>query len=195
MKYTVRIQIFFVQSLLIVALTGLVKSAYGNPAKEFLTEKEIEQIQIAQEIHLRVKLYLEFAALRLKTAEERLSGKESEPGDPFEFFSPEEMVDGYYRILDSVMLNVDAEFQESDENEKDNLRKALKSLKGSTENALKLLEVLKKIAEEKQKETLWDMVNRAIDITRVAREGAQLGLSKYPDPLNKKTREPHSNNR
>ena len=31
----------------------------GSPKKEFLTEKEIEQIQDNNEIHIRVKLYLD----------------------------------------------------------------------------------------------------------------------------------------
>ena len=62
------------------------------PAKEFLTPKEIEKIQEAQELDKRVKLYLDAAALRLKTVEERFRGQESNPGDPLEFFSIEEML-------------------------------------------------------------------------------------------------------
>jgi hypothetical protein len=160
--------------------------AWGNPPKEFLTEKEIEQIQIAQEIHLRVKLYMEYAAARLAAAEDRLNGKESPEGDPFEFFSPEDMIDGYYRILSSVMITLDDAYQRADSVDLEYVKKALKSLKGSTENAAKRLDVLKRIAEEKQKEELWNLVNKAMDITKGAREGADYGLSMHPDPPEKR---------
>jgi len=149
----------------------------AGPPKEFLTEKEIALIQDAQEIDARAKIYLAAAALRLKTAEERLYGKESAEGDPFEFYSPEDLLDGYYRILRSVMLNLDEAYQRPGAN-RQKIRGALKDLKKATEKAAKDLEVLKKLAEEKRKEELWDLVNRAIDITGGANEGAESGLSR-----------------
>jgi hypothetical protein len=159
----------------------------GYAGKEFLTDKEIDTIQLHQEIHLRVKFYLEFAESRLKTAEARLNGVESVAGDPLEFFTPEEMVDGYYRILRSVMMNLDEAYQKSDPRDRPIVRRALKNLKVSTENALKRLEILKKIAEEKKMEELWNMVNNAIDVTNGAHEGAELGISRDPEtPTQKK---------
>jgi hypothetical protein len=169
-----------------LACICVVLTASGNPRKEFLTDKEIELIQENQEINIRVKLYLDFAASRLKTAEERLSGKESEPGDPFEFFTPEEMLNGYYRILESVMINLEDAYQKSDPLEKGMVQKALKSLRMGTESALPQLEILKKIAEEKDKEELWNLVNKAIEISKGAHEGAVSGISKEPDPPAKK---------
>ena len=73
-------------------------------AKEFLTPDEIFKIQEAQEVEKRIKIYMDAAALRLKTAEERLQGKESVAGDPLEFFTVQEMLDGYNRIIRSVMF-------------------------------------------------------------------------------------------
>jgi hypothetical protein len=158
------------------------------PGKEFLTEKEIALIQDAQEIDLRIKIYLEAAALRLKTAEERLYGKESLEGDPLEFFTPEDLLDGYYRILRSVMFSLDEAFQKP-RSDQAKVRSALKALKKHTEQAAKDLEVLKKVAEEKQKEELWNLVNNAIDINSGAREGADSGLSRLPaDESDKKTK-------
>ena len=178
---------FLVPLLSALACVFAVLAASGNPKREFLTEKEIEQIQDSSEIHMRVKLYLDFAASRLKVAEERLSGKESEPGDPFEFFTPEDMLAGYYRILESVMLNLDDAYQKTDSIERGKVQRALKALKGETENALTQLEILKKIAEEKDKEELWDLVQKAIDISKGAHEGAESGISKDPDPADKKS--------
>jgi hypothetical protein len=169
-----------------VVLTGLfatipLRTASG---KEFLTPKEIEQIQDAQEIDRRVKVYLDAAALRLKTAEERLGGKEAEPGDPLEFFTVEDMVDAYYRIIKSVMTNLDDAYQRPDV-DREKVTKALKELKSGTEWAGKVLLSLKKTAEEKRKEDLWNLVNQSIDITNGAHEGAELGLSKSPTPRTK----------
>jgi len=169
-------------------------TAQAGAAKEFLTSKEIEKIQDTYLIDARVKIYMEAAALRLKAAEERLTGKESTPGDPLEFFTPEDMLDGYYRILKSVMMNIDDAAQnpgrtsgvringETARNDKQRIGNALKLLKSETEKDLDELLILKKIAEEKKKEQLWNLVNEAIDITNGAHEGAEYGLSKQPPP-------------
>lgn len=167
-------------SLLARLLALAAAAAPGAQAREFLTPKEIQRIQDAQEIDERVKIYLEAAALRIKTAEERLTGKESQTGDPLEFFSVEEMLDGYYRCLRSVMINLDDAAQ-NPRTAPERLKKALKGLRESTEKAAKDLEVLKKLAEEKRLEKAWNLVNQAIDITQGAREGAELGLSRYPE--------------
>lgn len=173
---------------ILAAAAVLIPASSGSPEKEFLTAKEIELIQDCQEIDRRVKIYLDAAEFRLKEAEERLHGKESEAGDPFEFFSVEDMLDGYYRILRSVMLNLDAAFQKGGP-DREKVRSALKNLKKTTERTAKDLEILKKIAEEKLKEELWNLVNKAIDITDGAHEGAESGLSRLPAaPSERKTK-------
>lgn len=175
------------RSFLVLACACTVLAAFGIPRKEFLTEKEIELIQVTSEINIRVKLYLDFASARLKAAEERLSGKETEPGDPFEFFMPEDMLDGYYRIFESVMINLEDAYSKPDPLEQSKVQKSLKNLKKVAGQALTQLEILKKIAEEKDKEKLWILVNEAIEITRGALEGAESGISKEPDPAQKKS--------
>jgi hypothetical protein len=169
----------------------------ASAAKEFLTSKEIERIQDAYLIDVRVEIYMEAAALRLKTAEERLTGKESIPGDPLEFFTTEDMLDGYYRILKSVMMNLDDAAQnpgrtsgvringETARNDKPRIGKALKQLRSDTEKDISELLILKKLAEEKKKEQFWNLVNEAIDITNGAHEGAEYGLSKQSAPPDK----------
>lgn len=185
---TARMKRFLFRLLpMLIWMCGLLGTR-GYAEKEFLTDKEIDAIQLNQEIHKRVKLYMEFAELRLKTAEDRLNGVESVAGDPLEFFTPEEMVDGYSRILRSVMMNMDEAFQKTDPRDRPIVRQALKNLKGSTEKALKRLEIIKMIAEEKKMEELWNLVNDAIDVTNGAHEGAELGISRDPEtpsPKNK----------
>jgi hypothetical protein len=155
--------------------------------REFLTPQEIEKIQDAQEIDKRVKIYMEAASLRLTTAEERLNGKESSPGDPLEFFTVEEMVDGYYRILKSVMANVD-DVASRPFSDRKALDQALQTLKTTTGEAVKQLEILKKLAEDKQREELWNLVNRAIDIAKGAHEGAEAALAGRSTPSKAKKR-------
>jgi hypothetical protein len=162
----------------VCALTCLVGAPLiAAQAKEFLTPLEIEKIQEAQEIDQRIKVYMEAAELRLRTAEDRLGGKESTPGDPMEFFSVEEMIDGYYAIIRSAMYNLDDAVKKPS-TDKTKFYKALKNLEESTERAVKELAILKKAAEEKQKEELWDLVNRAMDIAHGAHEGAQKALER-----------------
>jgi hypothetical protein len=155
----------------------------ASPEKEFLTDKEIALLQENQQIASRVKLYLNAAALRLKCAEDRLSGKESEEGDPLEFWTPEDMLEAYSRILDSTMYHLEDAYQNPRLNPE--IGSALKSLRKATEEAGKELEILKKIAEDQKKERLWNLVNQAIENTNDAHQGAEQGLSKNPPPPEK----------
>jgi hypothetical protein len=177
--------------LLGAVLLGVCFIRTGAAAKEFLTPLEIQKIQDAQEIDDRMKVYLEAAALRLKTAEERLTGKESQPGDPLEFYTVEEMLDGYYRCLKSVMLNLDEAVQKP-RTDPARLKKALKNLKDSSEKAGKDLAVLKKLTEEKLLEKPWNLVKQALDITQGARDGAELGLSQFSEDKDKARKPPRS---
>ncbi len=155
--------------------------------KEYLTSEEIAKIQDEQEIDRRTKVYLDAAALRLKVAEERLWGKESAAGDPMEFFSVEDMLEGYYQILRSLMINLDDAYQKPHV-EREKVVKALKNLRDSTGKALQDLEVLKKVAEEKRLEEVWNLAEQALDITRGAREGAEFGLAGQPQDKREKRR-------
>ena len=74
-------------------------------------------------------------------------GEETLPGDPLEFFTPEDMLDGYYRILNSVMLNLDDANQKA-VRDSNGLRKALKELRKRSKEALKKLDYLEKLAKK-----------------------------------------------
>jgi hypothetical protein len=170
--------------ILILALLTVSPFLTARPyplQKEFLTPLEIEKIQDAQEIDKRVKIYLDAAALRLKTAEERLNGKESAAGDPMEFFSVEDMVEGYFRCVRSVMLNLDGAAQ-SPKTERPSFSKALKNLKQSMESSQKSLQILKNMAEDRKKEELWNWVNKGLDVSHGAYEGAVSALEKDSAP-------------
>jgi hypothetical protein len=162
--------------ILVIAAVGVARFLPASPEKEFLTGKEIERLQDAQAIDLRVLVYMDAAERRLKAAEDRLTGKEPEQGDPLEFFTPEDLIDGYDRILQSVMTNLDAAFDARRDPRQ--LNKALKTLKKSTERASGPLDALKKLAEEKKKEELWNLVNKGIDLTGDVHDGAEEGLLK-----------------
>jgi hypothetical protein len=173
-------------SLLFPALPAVILCLAAAPAaKEYLTPKEIELIQDAQEIDRRVKILLDAAGLRLKEAEERLNGKESEPGDPLEFFSVEDMLEGYHQIIRSVMLNLDGAVQ-NPKTEPGRIGKALGNLKESGQKFEKSLAILKRMAEEKRREMLWNLADGALEITAGAREGAEEGLKKYKEEPKKK---------
>jgi hypothetical protein len=168
-----------------IILTGAACMIPASPEKEFLTNKEITAIQENQAIDARVAIYIIAAKLRLKTAEDRLTGKESSEGDPLEFFTPEDMLDGYCGILKSVMTNLDAAYKQGIR-EREKVQRALKTLKGAADTMSKELEVLTKLAKEKKKEEFGNLVNRAMDTTREAHEGAEYGLAQTStSPKNK----------
>jgi hypothetical protein len=167
-------------------LLGTVHS--GAAEKEYLTSAEIEKIQDTHEIDLRVKLLLDAGTLRLRTAQERLTGKEAEPGDPLELFSVEDLLDGYHRIVRSVMFTLDDAVQKPVV-DKVRFPKALKALKDSAEHSLKELALLKQMVEDKRLEEPWNLVNKGIDITQGALDGAVEALAKEPKAAPKKKRD------
>jgi hypothetical protein len=175
-----RILFFLAHSAILASIPVLV---FGSPEKDLLTENEILKIQDNREIVNRTKLYMDFAAARLKAAEERLIGKETQAGDPFEYFTPEDMLDNYCRIVKNLMSHLDDAYKKPAQDQ--NLHRALKSLKKDAESARSQLEVLKKIAEDQKKERLWNLVNKAIEITNDAHSGAEFGLSKSSPPQKK----------
>jgi hypothetical protein len=174
---------------LVIALffCSIFSAVSNSAAREFLTDEEIKKIQEAQEINRRIKIYMDAAEYRLKTAEERLLGEEPVEGDPLEFSAPEDLVDGYYQILRSVMLNLDGAYQEPG-TDLYKVKEGLKTLEKATENTSKQLKILRRIAEDKKKEELWNLVNKAIDITDGAHEGAVYGLEKLAEMLDRKQR-------
>jgi len=117
------------------------------------------------------------ASLRLRTVLDRFDGKDSKPGDALEFYSPQDMLDDYYKIMDRIMFVVSEAFESPHNRENINIKKALQTLKSETSGNLKKMTELMKFAEEKQNEELWNGVNSAIDITKGVLAGADEGLS------------------
>jgi hypothetical protein len=150
---------------------GLALSAAQRGSREFLTEEEIAVVQAKQQIGPRVEYYLRIAGLRLDSSLARLKGEETLPEDPLEYFTPEDMLDGYYRILNSVMLNLEEEYQKSGYDAA-RMQKVIKELHKRTEECSRRLEVLETLARERNDEELLRLIARAAGITDGAHEGA-----------------------
>jgi hypothetical protein len=134
-------------------------------AKDFLTDKEIELLQNTQIVANRARIYMDAAALRLKTAKDKLSNKEYAEGDSMELLTPEEVVGAYSKILQSIHLIVGYAIEEPRRKGNESAPKALKILAAETTTAIKELEVLRRLAEEKQLNSLLDSINDAIETT------------------------------
>jgi len=147
------------------------------PARDFLTDREINRMQNVQDIDRRTDIFMDAAALRLRTAQDRFEGKESKPGDAMEFYSQEDMLDDYYKIMDRVMLVVGDAFEYPRQRENVNIKRTLNTLKSKSPDNLERLSVLKKLAGEKQRSDLLNRIDRAIDITEGIIDGAEEGLA------------------
>ena len=168
------------RKLLLTLLIGTISlgpALFAAPraSREYLTKEEIALVQAKQKIGPRIEYYLRIAELRLESARARLEGEETLPGDPLEYFTPEDMLDGYYRILNSVMLNLEEAYQKSGFDAA-SLQKALKELNKRTEECSRILGVLETLAKERDDEEMQRLVARASDITHGAREGASQAL-------------------
>jgi hypothetical protein len=156
------------KSLLFFVLLSLLFMLSFSPAghaKDFLTDKEIERLQETQSVANRTRIYMDAAALRLKTVKDKLSNKEYEAGDPMELLMPDEVIDAYCKILRSVHLIVGYAIEAPNRRGNESAEKALKTLKAETTIELKELDVLRRMTEEKHLNPLLDSINDAIDIT------------------------------
>jgi hypothetical protein len=134
-------------------------------AKDFLIDREIELLQNTQSVATRTRIYMDAAALRLKTMKDKLSNKEYEAGDPMELLMPEEVIDAYCKILRSVQLIMGYAVEAPNRRGHESAAKALKTVNEETKKALTELSVLRKMAEEKESIPLSDSINDAMDIT------------------------------
>jgi len=171
-------ELVFIRSIGFLAVLAVVffAAADGALARDFLTEQEIALMRKNQDIDKRTGIFMNAAALRLNTVLDRFEGIESKPGDALEFFSQEEMLDDYYKIIEHVMLVVRDAFESPRRRENVNIKKALQTLKSESPQYLEKLAALKIFAGEKQKKNLLNRLSQAIDITEGLLEGAEDGL-------------------
>jgi hypothetical protein len=153
------------QFFLLISFLFLSALSPEGRARDFLTDKEIDLLQNTQSVANRTRIYMDAAALRLKTVKDKLSNKEYEAGDPMELLMPEEVLDDYCKILRSVHLITGYAIEAPDRRGNESVEKALTILKAETTIALKELDILLRMAEEKQRNLLSGSINDAIDVT------------------------------
>jgi hypothetical protein len=159
-----------------ILAAGTLTGAFGFRPNEFLTEEEIDGIRKNQDIDPRVKLYLAAASLRLTSAQARMTGREILPGDPLEYLTPEDMIDGYYRILNSIMFNLDDASQKIPA-DRGGIRKALKRLRDKLQEFIPELQSMEERAAGENEAEMKRLIRRAVDISNSALEGAEQALS------------------
>lgn len=171
----------FITLVAVILLSGTFADAFGYREREFLTEAEIDAIRRNQKIDPRVKLYLRAASQRLMSAQSRLSGQETLPEDPLEYLTPEDMLDGYYKILNSVMFNLE-DASEKFPPDRGGIRKALKHLRDQMKKMIPELEFMEIRAVEREDKEMARLIKRAKDLSNAALEGAEQALSdKFSD--------------
>lgn len=152
----------------------------ATSGRELLTGKEIEQLRLYRELDKRVEIYLKAAELRLDTLRQRLAGQESKEGDPLEFQSTLDLLEGYISAMRSIMANIDEAvgYRYKKEFGRE-LVKALEKLKESSEKYQPRLEEILKEAAKRKDQQLYRQAERAIELTRGASEGASIGLERW----------------
>ena len=153
--------------------------------QEWLTDGEIEKLRERQELFKRVEFYIEAVELRIQAAEDRMEGKSTKEGDPFEFHSPVDLIKGCQMALRSTMLNIEDQvtYKKAAQAE---ITKALKKLKKSTESFLPRFKKILDTSLEKRNEPLARITHECIQFSDSAIKGASQVLEKL------KNREPDS---
>ncbi len=150
------------------------------------TGVEYEQVQDAQELKPRVKVFLKIAEARLDEIERRMARIEWEKEDPnpLEFYTYAQLARAYQRSLAGIMINIDEKARYKIASEKD-IKKSLELLNSGIQTFLPRLEPVKKLAEDRQEEDLYLEWREAWKASRKALQGSQFGLgapAKQKDP-------------
>ncbi len=147
------------------------------------TDVEYEKIQDAQELKLRVKVFLGIAEARLDEIERRTSGVEwdKEEQNPLEFYTYAQLVRAYQRSLEGIMINIDERVTYKTATEKD-IRKSLGWLNSNIKDFMPRLEPVKELSRERQDEDLYVEWRKAWKSSQTALEGSQLGLGDGEKP-------------
>jgi hypothetical protein len=162
--------------LLLVMLLARIPLAAGSP-QEWMTPAEIEKFRDEQDLAKRASMYMSAAKLRIEKAEDRLAGKNAPEGDPLEFNSVADLVLGCRSALHATMISIQDQvtYKKSESTE---IVKALKELKGASEDLLPKLEKIQKQAIEKRDEDLYRAVKECAQYADSAARGAKNAIEK-----------------
>ena len=141
------------------------------------TDEEHSDVQDAQELKKRVKVFLEIAEARLKEIDRRLQKQEwdKKKANPLEFYTYPQLVRAYHRALRSSMINIDEKARHRLASEKD-IKKVLESLNGKMQGFIPRLEPLRQVALDLQDEDFFLEWREAWKATHNALKGSQFGL-------------------
>lgn len=152
--------------------------AQGLHELDKFTDEEFTKIQLAQKLVKRVEVFLEIAGRRLSEIERRLEGKEWEEDEPnpLEFHTYEDLLHGYTRAIEGIMINIDEKASGGMEPEEE-IRKALKKLNKDIDKFIPRLTPLKQLVIDRKDESLGEKLLEAMKASDVAKKGAQFGLA------------------
>ena len=141
------------------------------------TDAEFELLRDAQELKMRVKVFLKIAEARLDEIERRMAGIEWEKEDPnpLEFYTYAQLARAYQGSIQGIMINIDEKARHKIATEKD-IKKSLELLNSRVQTFIPRLEPVKKLAEDRQDEDLYLEWREAWKASQKALQGSQFGL-------------------
>lgn len=151
--------------------------------RDRFTEEEFSKVQIAQKLIKRVEVFLVIAESRLDEIERRRDGKEWEGKEenPLEFYTFDDLLFAYHRAIDGIMVNIDAQVEQRQVEEKDAL-KALEKLDEKIDGFVDRLKAMESYIHERRDPEFAEAWERAMKTSDIARKGASFGLGKPSTP-------------
>lgn len=146
------------------------------------TEEEFTKVQYAQELVKRTEVFLEIAERRLEEVERRRAGKvwEEEEPNPLELYMYEDLLHGYVRAVDGIMVNIDTHARSGRVEEKD-LMKALEKLNEKIGTFIERLQGMEDLVREQLDQRFYEEWREALKTSDIARKGAAFGLGATKD--------------
>lgn len=146
------------------------------------TEDEFTKVQYAQELVKRTEVFLEIAESRLDEIERRRDGREweEEEPNPLELYMYEDLLHGYVRAVDGIMVNIDNHARCGRVEEKD-LMKALEKLDEKIDGFIERLQAMEDLVRKQLDKGFYEKWREALKTSDIARKGAAYGLGAPKD--------------
>lgn len=160
----------FGQSCLVLGLIFLLSQSVQAQKRDYLTEQEVDLVREAQEIDLRIQVFIKAAdrrLLMLTNPNATQKPKEEETWGPLPKGTRLELLGDYKRILEEAEEKLDDAYERGAKNEK--IPKALAKFKeGVTKQIAQLRTFASQLSEPKEQRALAEAIEEAETVTKGA---------------------------
>lgn len=152
-----------------------------RPNRDRFTDEEYTDVQMAQELPKRVKVFLGIAESRLEEIQRRIDKQEwtEKEDNPLAFYTYQDMVHAYLHAIDGIMTNIDDKVIYKTAS-REEIEESLKALNKNISEFIPQLKLIKDFALKLQDQPLYKKLLEAEEVSIAAQKGSLYGLGAPP---------------